>query len=166
MSCWRVMVLTVFRYSRSPLKIGFKKIQNRAACLIDGAMIYNHAALLLKKLHWLTIAVRVEFKNLLFTHRALNGQAPDYIGLCESRRQPVRWLRSTEHSLLCVPRTRRHWSDRDFSVAALNLWNALPHHLTLSPMTTAAFKIKIKDLSFYKNILYSAVNNECWNSVL
>ena len=71
-------------------------------------------------------------------------QAPDYIEQCVSRRQPVRSLRSSEHSLLCVPRTRRHWGDRAFSVAAPSLWNALPQHLTLSSMTTAAFKVKLK----------------------
>ena len=56
--------------------------------------------------------------------------------------------------------------DRAFSVAAPRLWNALPQHLTLSTMTTAAFKVKLKDFSFYKYILYSAVSNECWNSAI
>ena len=131
---------------RLPLKQTqrLQKIQNWAARLIDGAMKYSHATPLLKKLHWLPIAVRVKFKILLLTHRALKGQAPDYIAHCVSRRQPVRSLRSSEHSLLCVPRTRRRWGDRAFSLAAPNLWNALPHHLTLSPMSTATFKVKFK----------------------
>ena len=103
---------------RLPLKQTqrLQKIQNWAARLIDGAMRYSHATPLLKKLHWLPIAVRVELKILLLTHRALNGQAPEYIAHCVSRRQPVRSLRSSEHSLLCVPRTRRRWGDRAFSV--------------------------------------------------
>ena len=124
---------------RLPLKQTqrLQKIQNWAACLIDGAMRYSHATPLLKKLHWLPIAVRVEFKILLLTHRALNGQAPDYIAHCVSRRQPVRSLR-----------TRRRWGDRAFSVAAPSLWNALPHHLTLSPMSTATIKVKLKTYLF------------------
>ena len=125
-----------------------QKIQNWAARLLDGAMRYSHATPLLKKLHWLPIVVRVEFKILLLTRRALNGQAHDYIEQCVSRRQPVRSLRSSEPSLLCVPCTRRHWGDTAFSVAAPSLWNALPHHLTLSPMTTAAFKVKLKTYLF------------------
>ena len=135
---------------RLPLKQTqrLQKIQNWAARLIDGAMRYSHATPLLKKLHWLLIAVRVEFKILLLTHQALNGQAPDYIGHCVSRRQPFRSLRSSEHCVLCVPRTRRHWGDRAFSVAAPSLWNALPHHLTLSSMTTAPFKLKVKTYLF------------------
>ena len=73
---------------RLPLKQTqrLQKIQKWAARLIDGAMRYSHATPLLKKLHWLPIAVRVEIMILLLTHRALNGQAPDYIGHCVSRR--------------------------------------------------------------------------------
>ena len=127
-----------------------QKIQNWVARLIDDAMRYSHATPLLKKLHWLPIAVRVEFKILLLTHLALNGQASDYIEQCVSRCQPVRSLRSSEHNLLCVPRTRRHWGDRAFSVAAPSLWNALTQHLTLSSLTTAAFKVKLKTYLFTK----------------
>ena len=93
---------------RLPLKQmqRFQKIQKWAARLIDGTMRYSHASPLLKKLHWLPIAVRVDFKVLLLTHRALNGQAPDYIAHCVSRRQSVRSLRSSEHSLLYVWHTQ------------------------------------------------------------
>ena len=63
--------------------------------------------------------------------------------------QPVRSLRSSEHSLLC---TRRHWGDRAFSVAAPSLWNALLQHLTLSSMTTAAFKVKLKTYLFTRTL--------------
>ena len=110
---------------------------NVATTLIDGAMKYSHATPLLKKLHWLPIVVRVEFNILLLTHRALNGHAPDYIAQCISRRQPVRSLRSSEHSLLCVPRTRRYWGDRAFSVAAPSQWKL--------ECTTAASDIFIYD---------------------
>ena len=118
-----------------------QKIQNWAARLIDGAIRYSHATPLLKKLHWLPIVVRVEFKILLLTHQALNGQVPDYIEQCVSRLQLVRSLRSSEHSLLCVPSTRRHWGDRAFSVAA-QVYGMHYHSIfrTLSFMTTAAFK--------------------------
>ena len=135
---------------RLPLKQmqRLQKTQNWAARLIDCAMRYSHATPLLKNLHWLPIVVRVEFKIMLLIHRARNGQAPDYIEQCVSRRQPVRSLRSSEHSLLCVPRRRRYWGDRAFSVAAPSLWNALPQRLTLSSMTTATFKIKIKTYLF------------------
>ena len=127
----------------------------RPVCLgpQDSVVAWPHRGTpLLKKLHWLPIAVRVEFKLLLLTHRALNGEAPDYIEQSVSRRQPVRSLRSSEHSSLCVPRTRRHWGDRTFSVAAPSLWNALPQHLTLSSMTTAAFKVKIKTYLFTRTV--------------
>ena len=72
----------------------------------------------------------------------------------------------TQLIVCATHKASRHWGDRAFSVAVPSLWNALPPHLTLSSMTTAAFKSKMKDLFIYKNILYSAVSNECWNSAI
>ena len=111
----------IFQVFKITVKDRLHNIQNWAARLIDGAMKYNQAALLLKKLHWLPIAMRVEFKNLLLTQRALNGQASDYFGHCVSRRQPVWSLRSREHSLLRVPRTTGHWGDRAFRFSCITL---------------------------------------------
>ena len=65
---------------RMPLK-QLQRLQNMqkwAARLIDGAMKFSHATSLLIKLHWLLIAVRVEFKFVGLTHRAVSGQAPQY----------------------------------------------------------------------------------------
>ena len=110
---------------RLPLKQiqRLQKVQNWAAHLVDSFMKHSHATPLLMKLHWLPMAVRVEFKILLLTHRA--GHVPGYIEQYISRRQPVKSLRSSEHNLLCVPLTRRQWGDRAFSVAAPSLWNAI-----------------------------------------
>ena len=54
--------------------------------------------LLLINLHWLPIALRVEFNIPLLIHRALTGHVPGYIEQCVSRRQPVRSLRFSEHN--------------------------------------------------------------------
>ena len=66
---------------RLPLKHirRLQKFRNWAARLIDGAMKYSHATQLLMTFYWLPIAVRVECKILLLTHRALTGHAPGYI---------------------------------------------------------------------------------------
>ena len=97
-----------------------QKVQNWTARLIDGAMKYS-----------------------CYTAADEVALAADNIEQWVSRRQPVRSLRSSEHSLLCVPGTRRHWGDRAFNVAAPCMWNALPQHLTLTTMSTAAFKVKL-----------------------
>ena len=95
----------------------------------------------------------MEFKILLLTHRALTSHAPGYIELCVNQRQAIRSLRSSEHNLLCVPYTRRHWGDRTFSVAAPSLWNAIPQQLTLTAVTTAAFKVKLKTYLFSRTFV-------------
>ena len=55
-----------------------QRAQNWAARLVVGATKFCRATPLLREQHWLSIAVRVEFKMLLLVHRALNGRAPDY----------------------------------------------------------------------------------------
>ena len=114
-----------------------QRVQYWAARLIDGATKLSHATPLLITLHWVPIAVRLEFKILLLVHRAPTGHAPEYNRHCVNRCQPVRSLRSRERNLLCVPRARCHWGDRSFDVAAPALWNLLPQHLTSTQMTDA-----------------------------
>ena len=108
-----------------------QKVQNWAPRLIDDAIKYSHATPVLMKLHWLPTAVRVTFKILLLTHRALTDHAPGYVEQCASQRQPVRSLRSSEHYCVCAS------------------WNALPQRLTLT-MSTAAFKVKLKTYLFLR----------------
>ena len=114
-----------------------QKVQNWAARLIDGAMKYSHAIPLLTKMLWLPIAVRVEFNNLLLTHRPLTSHAPEYIERRVSRRQSVGSLRSRKLNLLCVPRTRRH-----FQRGSPKSVNVLSQHQTII-YTTAAFIVKL-----------------------
>ena len=125
-----------------------QRVQNWAARLVDGARKFCHVTPLLIKLHWLPIAVRVEYKILLLTHRALTGCAPQYITKCFNRHQPTRLLRSSEHNHLCVPRATRRWGDRSFCVAAPTLWNLLPQKLTATTMTNTDFKSNLKTYLF------------------
>ena len=96
-----------------------QKVQNRAACLVDGASKYSHATPLLMKLHWLSIAVGIEFKILLLTHWGLTGHPPRTV----CKQSPVSYVAALQqiHYLLYVPRTRRHWGDRTFSLTLLLL---------------------------------------------
>ena len=67
---------------RLPLKQEqrLQKEQNWATRLIDGAMKYSHLTPRLMKLHWLLIAVRVEFNILLLIRRALTGHFEQCVG--------------------------------------------------------------------------------------
>ena len=73
------------------------------------------------KLHWLPAEQRINFKILLITYKALNGQAPTYITDLLSYYCPAR------QNLLRNPRYNlKNYGGRSFAVAAPRLWNALP----------------------------------------
>lgn len=67
---------------------------------------------------------------ILFTFKALNGLALPYLPDLVAFQEDERTLRSTDASLLCVPKyDYKCWSDRAFLVTAHRMWNQLPYDL-------------------------------------
>ena len=125
-----------------------QRVQNAAARLVTRKRRSAHITPILFDLHWLPIEYRVMFKILVQVFRALNGQAPVY--MCDMLHQykPQRTLRSTDQSLLQVPKTRkRNFGDRAFSCAAPTLWNSLPADIK-SAQTLVIFRKKVKTHCF------------------
>ena len=56
-----------------------QNVQNAAARVVTRTRKYDHIKPVLKQLHWLPISQRINYKILLLTYKALNGQAPSYI---------------------------------------------------------------------------------------
>ena len=56
-----------------------QKVQNTAARIITRTARYEHITPVLMELHWLPIKRRVEFKVLLYTFKAIHGDAPAYM---------------------------------------------------------------------------------------
>ena len=80
-----------------------QKVQNWAARLNDGAMKYSHATPLLLNLHWLLIAVRMEFKILLHCHRAMTAHAP----VCIEQSVSLAGKLAALHRTLFIARARQ-----------------------------------------------------------
>ena len=57
----------------------FQRIQNIAARIITGCLKYDHITPKLKELHWPPVIQRIQFKTLMISYNALNGQAPVYL---------------------------------------------------------------------------------------
>ena len=55
------------------------KAQNAAARLITKTRRCDHITPILRELHWLPVAERVQYKTLMLTFRALHGLAPPYL---------------------------------------------------------------------------------------
>ena len=98
-----------------------QRLQNMAARLITNTLRFCHITPVLCQLHWLPIGVRIKFKVILTTYKAIDRLVPYYI-----------------QSLIEV---------RAFQVAAPTLWNKLPSALRMET-SLKPFKAKRKILLF------------------
>ena len=123
-------------------------VQNAAARLLTRSWKMTRITPILFSFHWLPIRFRIHFKVLVFTYRALHGQAPAYISDLLHPYITSRSLRSSDQGLLVVPRARlKTKGDRAFEVVAPTLWNALPIDIR-SAVSVDAFKKQLKTYLF------------------
>ena len=128
-----------------------QRVQNAAAKLVLNLNRMDSSTEALKKLHWLPIKFRIQFKILLLVYKCLNGLAALYLmELLELKSTTSRLgLGSTcDRTLLCIPFTKRKtFADRSFSVAGARLWNGLPITIRESP-NPDCFKKQLKTYLF------------------
>ncbi|KAJ0008550.1 hypothetical protein NQD34_015965 [Periophthalmus magnuspinnatus] len=123
-------------------------VQNAAARVLTGTKRRDHISPVLKYLHWLPVELRIKFKVLLLTYKALNGMAPSYLQDAIVPYQPNRALRSQNSGLLVVPRVSKSTvGGRAFSYQAPVLWNQLPADVKQAP-TVSVFKTRLKTFLF------------------
>ena len=82
-------------------------VQNAAARVLTKTRKRDHITPILTSLHWLPIKFRIEFKILLLTFKALNGQAPSYLKELIVPYVPTRTLRSQHAGLLVSLKVER-----------------------------------------------------------
>ena len=107
-----------------------QKIQNCAARVITGAKKFDHIKPILESLHWLSVSYRIEFKIALLTYKCLNGLAPQYLADLLVPYNSPRQLRSSNKSMLKVPKTKtKTFGSKAFTYAAPTVWNSLPQNV-------------------------------------
>lgn len=119
-------------------------IQNAAARVLTRTKKIEHITPVLKSLHWLPVAQRIDFKVLLLVYKSLNGL---YIRDLLSWYKPSRSVRSSSSRLLTVPRTRTKHGEAAFSFYAPHIWNTLSGECKAAE-TLNSFKSKIKTYLF------------------
>ena len=125
-----------------------QRIQNSAARIVASVSKYDHVTPILQKLHWLPVDQRIQFKDLLTTYKAVNGEASEYMCELVSLRRPSRTLRSCSQLLLDVPLSRlKSYGDCAFCVAGPRLWNGLPEEIRKSS-SLENFKSSLKTYLF------------------
>ena len=88
---------------------------------------YQHITPTLKKLHWLPIKQRIDYKLCLLTYKTLTNQQPTYL-YKYSLSFPSHSVstRSSDSLVLSIPYVRSSLGKRAFSVIGPRLWNSLP----------------------------------------
>ena len=105
-------------------------VLNSAARLVTLTPKANHITPILRKLHWLPVSARIDYKILIMVYKCLNGTAPKYLRAMLQVYSPTRTLRSKSKNLLIEPSFNQvTYGSRAFSVAAPRLWNKLPFHI-------------------------------------
>ena len=104
-------------------------VQNAAARMVCRVKKREHITPILKRLHWLPVKQRIDYKILTLVFKAMHGQAPQYICALLELYQPPRRLRSSAMNMLVEPKSNIKYGQRAFSAAAPRLWNSLPQEL-------------------------------------
>ena len=82
--------------------------------------------LTIKRLHWLPISYRIEFKIATLTFKVRETGHPEHFKPIVADRLPTRVLRSSDKHFLTQPPVKTEIAKRAFSQAAPSVWNSLP----------------------------------------
>ncbi|MEL7079446.1 MAG: reverse transcriptase family protein [Cyanobacteria bacterium J06582_2] len=128
-------------------------IQKAAARLVFNQPKFTHTTSLLRSLHWLPVAARIQFKTLMLAYRAMKGTAPSYLQAMVKPYTPSRPLRSATSGRLVAPSLRgtcgRSTRSRLFSVLAPQWWNELPTDVRTAE-SLPIFRRRLKTTLFKK----------------
>lgn len=113
-----------------------QRIQHALARLVSPAQKGLSHRHLLASLHWLPIPTRITYKLASVTHTAITCKQPKYLSDLLTPYTPCRSLRSSDASLLKIPRTHLGLSSQSYSLSAASIWNGLPLDIRADPSHT------------------------------
>jgi len=102
---------------------------------------------LLRKLHWLPVQSRIEFKTACITYKVLTSGQPSYLSILLNHYTPLRTLRSANQYLLQHLWVSTEFAKRSFSYLAPKIWNNIPVNIRLCS-TLPTFKHRLKTYLF------------------
>ena len=112
------------------LKNRLQRMQNIAVRIVTRSPQHDHITPVLKELQWLPVRMRVLYKLLVLTYRALEGKGPSYLQDIIDLYKPETSVVLRSDGRLDLPWINLFsYGDRAFSVAAPSEWNNLPSDL-------------------------------------
>ena len=129
--------------SKNILKL--QMMQNTLAHVVTGLRRRDHITPTLRRLYWLPIRSRIDFKIASLTLKVRLTNQPAYLASLISSNHPGRPPRSAHYNRLTFLRIRTAAGARAFSTDAPLIWNDLPNDITTSP----SFDSFRRNLKFY-----------------
>lgn len=131
-----------------------QRVQNSLARVVSQTARREHIRPVLKDLHWLPVAERIEYKVALITRKVLTTRQPGYLANIVTEYKPSRELRSSSQLKLASRSTNKVIGERAFSCASTTVWNRLPQDIrALSNTPTFSlnkFKTRLKTYLFQR----------------
>ena len=134
-----------------------QSIQNCAARIVTNSCRYTHITPVFRKLHWLPIQFRSEFKLATLVYKFIHTGFPKYFAPHLSTYRTTYNTRRSQSvaNFLNVPKFQPtiHKSTKQFGFSfafdAPTVWNSLPEDIRASP-TMASFRKKLKTYLYTK----------------
>ena len=135
---YNALLAKAFKYQTDKLQ----SIQNCAGRLIIPGF---HITPILKELHWLPVAQRIQFKILLLVFKSLHNHGPNYLQELLKPKKYSRCTRAADDTLILEkPSTNlKTYGERSFSYYGPLIWNNLPLHIR-SLESVTSFKSELK----------------------
>ena len=139
-----------------------QRIQTIAARIVTRSPKQNHITPVLEQLLWLPVRMRVLYKLLVLTYRALEGKGPSYCrDIIELYKPKTSVVLRSDGRLIDLPWSNLvSYGDRAFSVAAPAEWKNLPTDLK-DCTSYNLFKSKLKTYLFERYYYYRS-----WTAVI
>ena len=106
----------------------FQRIQNHAARLVLKKGKRDNVTPLFRKLHWLPLQARINYKIYVLCFKCINKTAPSYLSDLLEQYVPSRLLRSGSKNLLKIP-TRAHKNALKRHSSTVPHLFGIPYHL-------------------------------------
>jgi hypothetical protein len=122
-----------------------QRVENALARVVSGTRKFDHFKTVLRELHWLPVAQRVQYEVALITHKVLYTRQPHYLKRLITDYKPTRQLRS-ENGLKPSGLTSTAGL-QTFTRTLEAVWNKLPEDIRISA-NLQSFKSKLKTFLF------------------
>lgn len=103
-----------------------QRLQNSLARVVTLTSLRSPITPEIRRLHWLNIDQRIDFKIASLTFNIMASNQPSYLRELLKVRESARSERSRYQNTLVQPRTHLALTDKSFASASPKIWNSLP----------------------------------------